>query len=77
MINRPSMINDDQRDANQNPTQFSPVPNQNETNAVDSTSLSRFVRQRLFADFEPPFLREGVGVKVGKSRLSSEHLVVP
>lgn len=49
------MINDDQRDANQNPTQFLSLPNQNETNAVGPTSLLRLVRQRFFADFEPPF----------------------
>lgn len=57
------MINDDQRDANQISTQFSSVPNQNETNAVGLTSLSRFARQRFLADFEPPFYAGGGGSK--------------
>lgn len=57
------MINDDQRDANQKPTQLLSVPNQNETNAVGPTSLSRFTRQRFFADFEPPLYAGGGGRK--------------
>lgn len=50
-MNRPSMINDDQRDANQNPTQFSSVPNQNETNPLVQRLYHVLFDNVFFVDF--------------------------
>lgn len=71
------MINDDQRDANQNPTQFLSVPNHNETNLLVQRLYHVLFDNVFLPTLSPHFMRKGVGVKIGKSRLSSEDLVVP